>query len=240
MTHSTPDSPNTAALDGDLDDDNDHERDQDLDHVSDLDAGRALLVELYRLWGERCAQLTPEQWARPTRLPGWDVAALVGHICIDPALLEAMPQMLAPGPARYATAPDMLRAFNAPDGLANTGAQATAQQACLAAAVTSTEEFVQRFQVGLPAAVDRTAQLDADSVVLNPALGTVTYGALGDIAILEATVHYLDLVAAVGGPPPPAAALESAARTLAGVADPVAFLEAATGRTSDPVLPVMR
>jgi uncharacterized protein (TIGR03083 family) len=209
-------------------------------HAAETEEGRALLAELYRCWGRRCAQLTPEQWAQPTRLPGWDVAALVAHICVDPALFDAMPQLLAPGPAQYPTAAEMLRAFNAPDGLARTGAQATAAQACIAAAATSTDEFVARFAALLPAALERTAALGRDAVVLNPALGTVTYGAMGDIAILEAVVHYLDLLDAVGGPPLPARALEHAARTLALVPEPVAFLEAATGRSTAAVLPVMR
>ncbi|MFJ2865632.1 hypothetical protein [Kitasatospora sp. NPDC087314] len=44
----------------------------------------------------------------------------------------------------------------------------------------------------------------------------------------------LDLIAAVGGPPPADGAL------LVEVADPVAFIEAAAGRGTEAVLPVIR
>ena len=62
------------------------------------------------------------------------------------------------------------------------------------------------------------------------------------IAVLEAVVHGLDLCAAVGLPPTsiPAAPMRHTVGLLAHMAEPVAFVEAATGRTSAEVLPVLR
>ncbi|NKW70147.1 hypothetical protein GS943_17265 [Rhodococcus hoagii] len=57
---------------------------------------------------------------------------------------------------------------------------------------------------------------------------------------MEATVHWLDVIDAVGGDEPEPMALERARDVLAAVPDPLAFVEAATGRSGDPVLPVMR
>lgn len=71
-------------------------------------------------------------------------------------------------------------------------------------------------------------------------LGSVTLAALGDVAVMEATVHLLDLVDAVGGEPPAADALARTRDILAAVPDPAAFIEAATGRSPEPVLPVIR
>ena len=61
------------------------------------------------------------------------------------------------------------------------------------------------------------------------------------IVLLESTVHLLDVLAALGrAPDVPATALREAAHLLAELADPVAFVEAATGRSSRSPLPVVR
>ena len=66
------------------------------------------------------------------------------------------------------------------------------------------------------------------------------YG-ITDVAVLEATIHLLDVVAAVGGDGPPPDALEFVGALLARLPDPVAFIEAATGRGATAgVLPVLR
>lgn len=58
---------------------------------------------------------------------------------------------------------------------------------------------------------------------------------------MEATVHQLDLIAAIGGDPPPCRTLTSVRDLLARVADPTALIEAATGRIPPgAVLPVVR
>lgn len=58
----------------------------------------------------------------------------------------------------------------------------------------------------------------------------MTVGVITDVALVEATVHLLDLVAAVGGPPPSSAALTRSRDVLARVADPVTLVEVMAGR----------
>ncbi|MBO1420358.1 maleylpyruvate isomerase N-terminal domain-containing protein, partial [Streptomyces sp. FH025] len=100
--------------------------------------------------------------------------------------------------------------------------------------------LIARFGVEGPAALAGLADLPPATVVAHPMLGSVTVGALGEVALMEATVHLLDLIAAVGGPAPAEGALHFTRALLAEVADPVAFIEAATGRGSEQVLPVVR
>ena len=59
--------------------------------------------------------------------------------------------------------------------------------------------------------------------------------------LLESTVHLLDVLDAPGrAPDVPAAALRDTAHLLADLADPVALVEAATGRSASSPLPVLR
>ena len=64
----------------------------------------------------------------------------------------------------------------------------------------------------------------------HPVAGSVTVGVLTGIAIVEATVHYLDLLAAVGGAPLPDAALDYTRDILVRVSPPAPLIEAITGR----------
>ena len=70
--------------------------------------------------------------------------------------------------------------------------------------------------------------------------GTFPVAEAMSIAVLEAVVHGLDLCAAVDWPPssiPPSPMQHTVG--LHDIAEPVSFIEAATGRTSTPVLPVL-
>jgi hypothetical protein len=61
------------------------------------------------------------------------------------------------------------------------------------------------------------------------------------MAILEGSVHLLDVHAALGTEPNvPDAALRMTVALLAHVADPIVFIDAATGRSSVNPLPVIR
>jgi hypothetical protein len=60
------------------------------------------------------------------------------------------------------------------------------------------------------------------------------------IGIMEATVHLLDLQDALGQPPHvPADGLAHTAALLAAMAPPMAFIEAATGRGTAELFPVL-
>jgi hypothetical protein len=70
--------------------------------------------------------------------------------------------------------------------------------------------------------------------------GLVTYLVVTETAVVEATVHLLDLIDTVGGPAVPKAALRITTRILTAVPEPSAFIEAVTGRGGTGVLPIMR
>ncbi|MFI9406399.1 maleylpyruvate isomerase N-terminal domain-containing protein [Nocardia sp. NPDC052316] len=199
-----------------------------------------MLERLWRSWAERGAVLTEEQWATPTRLPGWSVRALFAHVAPDPAIMAAMRDARVAGPAAATDGAEVLRIFNAPGGLAHAAADDVAVQASEAAARLDTDELLRRFAEDGPRALAELGDIDPATVLPHPHLGAVTYQALLEVAIVDVTVHLLDLIAAVGGPPVPRAALLGTVQVLAAVPDPVEFIEAATGRGAIAVLPVMR
>ncbi|MEY9845548.1 maleylpyruvate isomerase N-terminal domain-containing protein [Streptacidiphilus sp. MAP5-3] len=198
-----------------------------------------LLVELWHSWAERGAALAPTEWTRPTRLPGWSVRALYAHVALDPTMLAGLREAVLEEPPKVTSGAEILRIFNRPGGVAHSAADLVAAQARETADSMTPEELIRRFAELGPAAVAELAALPPDTPVAHRA-GTVTLGALREIAVTEATVHLLDLIDAVGGPPPPAAAVRATRDLLVDVVDPTVFIEAAAGRTTDAVLLVMR
>ncbi|QBS42898.1 maleylpyruvate isomerase N-terminal domain-containing protein [Nocardia sp. CS682] len=199
-----------------------------------------MLDELWRSWAERGAVLTAEQWATPTRLPGWSVRALFAHVAPDPAIMATMRDARVTGPPAAENGAEILRIFNAPGGLAHTAADDIAVQASETAEHIDTDALLRRFAEDGPRALAELGAIDPATVLPHPHLGAVTYQALLEVAIVDVTVHLLDLIAAIGGPPVPQATLRGVAQVLAAVPDPVDFIEAATGRSPSTVLPVMR
>ncbi|MFJ8623001.1 maleylpyruvate isomerase N-terminal domain-containing protein [Kitasatospora sp. NPDC093550] len=207
---------------------------------SQNDPVRALLAEAWSSWAERGAALDAADWERPTRLPGWTVRDLYAHAAPVPEMFTGLRAAVLVGPAELATGAAVLRAYNRPGGLAHTAAGEIAETARRTAEEAGPAELIARFGVEGPAGLAATGDLAPGTVVAHPLLGSVTVGALGEVALMEATVHLLDLIAAVGGPPPADGALRATSALLAEVADPVAFIEAATGRGAATVLPVIR
>ncbi len=199
-----------------------------------------LLAECWRGWAVRARELTPQEWATPTRCPPWDVKALTAHVVPDVGLLSALPGLVLAGPAAVDDAAVLLRGFNAgPSGLAHTMADTLVQLAIVRAAATAPEDLAAGFEAGADFVGD--APLGPEAVVPHPVVGSVTVGVLTDVAVLEATIHLLDVVAAVGGDGPPLDAVQFVGALLARMPDPVAFIEAATGRgATTGVLPVLR
>ncbi|MEV0293156.1 hypothetical protein [Nocardia sp. NPDC050710] len=100
-----------------------------------------------------------------------------------------------------------------------------------------TATLLRRFSEGGPASAALMREVDPATVVAHPR-GDLR--ALAEVAVVDRTVHLLDLIAAVGGPPVPEPALRFTSGVLAAVPDSVAFIEAATGRGVAPVLLVIR
>jgi len=200
------------------------------------------LAETWRAWGELGESLTDAQWSTATRCAGWDVAAVYAHHSGFPLAMITPPPVLD-GPAEQPlTAAEILRRFNSAGGVAHSMAGTVADAAVTDAAARSRRELVERFVVHGPRVLHRLGEAQASLVVPWPAAGGVTtlVEALR-IVLMEATVHLLDVQRALGYPPVvPVRALEDTARLLADLAPAVEFIEAATGRSADSPLPVLR
>jgi uncharacterized protein (TIGR03083 family) len=199
------------------------------------------LDEVWAVWAAQLRSLPAEAWARPTRLPGWDVQALVAHHSLFPASgLPTMVRRRAEGPPTVSSAAELLRRFNEPDGAATRLAPKVEEQARGVAESTAVGDLVRRFTDDAPATIARVR--DAGPIVVDYfGHGALALREVLRLAILEATVHLLDLQRALDAPPEaPAAALHTTAVLLAEVAPEVDFVEAATGRTRMNPLPEVR
>jgi uncharacterized protein (TIGR03083 family) len=199
-----------------------------------------LLGATWGWWAATVGSLDDVEWHRSTRLEGWDVAALVAHhALLVPALGHLAVNPIDAAPATP-TAAAMLRRFNEPDGAAHALADAVAARARQMAATQTTEGLIAVFTTGAPASID--AARTAGAIVIEYFRhGSLPLAEAMSIMIMEGVVHGLDLARAVDRPPePPAEAVQFTARLLADIADPVAFVEAATGRVRSEVFPVIR
>jgi uncharacterized protein (TIGR03083 family) len=177
---------------------------------------------------------------RPTRLEGWNVHALVAHHAMFVRALSTLAARPVDGPPTVPTARDMLRGFNALGGNAHTLAPAVADLARTQADAHRPDALVERFAVDAPTTLD-TVRAAGPVVVDYFGNGTFPITEVLAIGILEAVVHGLDLVRAVDATPDlPDAAVGFTVALLARLADPVEFVEAATGRGAAPVLPLLR
>jgi uncharacterized protein (TIGR03083 family) len=199
-----------------------------------------LLGAAWRWWATTLGALPTGEWSRPTRLEGWDVHGLAAHHAMFAGALTRLVDRPVDGEPAVATARDMLRGFNAPGGNAHTLAPAIADLARAQAGAQPPDALVRRFAVDAPAALDEV-RAAGPVVVEYFGNGTFPITEVLAIGILEAVVHGLDLVRAVdAAPEPPGPALAFTVDLLADLAEPVAFVEAATGRSAASVLPVLR
>lgn len=202
---------------------------------------RELLKNLWHSWADVGAGLSIDEWSKPTRLPQLTVKELYAHAAPDPEQMMAALTGRVDGPAAASTGADILRTFNAPQGLATTAAPVIVDIARQMAADLPSEALVARFRaITEEAFAYRLTSIDQSSVVAHPVLGAVTVRALTEVALVEHTVHLLDLIDAVGGPPPSAETVSRACQIVLEIPDQTSLLEAATGRGGRAVFPVMR
>ena len=203
-------------------------------HRQRLDA----LEAVWRRWADVGGGLTDAEWSSPSRCAGWDVAALFAHVGPFAHAVLDPPQAHGGDPV---TAVDILRGFNAPSGVAHAMADQVADGAVTLAAQVGRPGLVAFFADGGPRGIAALRHRAADGLVLWPAAGVTTSAEAVRIVLLESVVHLLDVLDGLGrAPDVPAEALRETAHLLADLADPVAFIEAATGRSAMSPLPVLR
>ncbi|MDF0528702.1 maleylpyruvate isomerase N-terminal domain-containing protein [Tsukamurella sp. 8F] len=200
------------------------------------------LADVWTLWTEVGRSLG-RLWHAPTRCTGWDVAAVYAHVAGFPALLARGLPSTDGQATPPTTAAGILRGFNSFNGPAEQMAASVADAAVgRAGAVGDPGELVQPFADDGPRAIATLRAADAETLVPWPAAGTsIRLVEAVRIILMESVVHLLDVLDAVGMSPAVADdALQETAALLAEVADPIAFIEAATGRADHSPLPVIR
>ena len=199
------------------------------------------LADAWGWWATTLPAVGEEAWRTGTRLPGWDVAALVAHATLLVQGLGYLATQPVDAEPAVGSARDMLRGFNVPGGVATTYAAGVAELARRQAASLSAEQLIAVFAETAPAVIAKV-RAQGPIVVEYFGNGTFPIGEVVSIAVLEAVVHGLDLCAATGSSassmPPDASA--HTVGLLASMADPDTFIEAATGRTTADVLPLLR
>lgn len=201
----------------------------------DGDAARRVLADAWQRWARRCAELTPDEWTTPTRCEGWDVAALLAHVCPEPATFDRLTGAAIDGPAAVTDAAAQLRRFNEPDGVANTNAEGLAEQAVSESPALTPQSAAQRFEES--ARVLRATPMPAETTIAYPFVGSTTLAVVAETALMEATVHLLDLADAVGGVEPSAEALNATRDLLICVPDATLAVEVLAGR-ADPAMAI--
>ncbi|MBM2616595.1 maleylpyruvate isomerase N-terminal domain-containing protein [Actinoplanes sp. LDG1-06] len=190
----------------------------------------ATLGELWAVWASYGSRLSAEQWEAPTRLEPWTVRALFAHTAQWPRWLAYVATQTRDTPPSHPRAADLLRAFNAPDGVATLNRGQTADRAVDDATKLTVEQMTAAFAEVGPPALEAAGKL-GDTVVNYLGTGTMPMPEVLGIGIVEATVHLLDLQRALGETPAvPSEGLAHTARVLAEMASPVEFVEALTGR----------
>lgn len=196
-------------------------------------------------WAELGSGLRAEQWVRTTRLDGWTVKDVYAHCCWAPWFFgEVAQEAHAPtGPVTHARASEVLAEMQASGGIAHTFADDIRQHAIDGADKHSTTELTEQFRTAAPRVLQQLEALDPSFAVDYGGMAVIPLGEALRITLLEAVVHYFDIAAALDFPRPgpvSGAPLAQTVELLAEIADPVAFVDRATGRSTAPVFPVLR
>lgn len=191
---------------------------------------RNALADAWERWAHRCAALTPTEWLTPTRCSHWDVRALVAHLCPDPEMFERLGDATVEEPAAVSAADEMLRRFNAADGVAHTMADDLAETAVSDARALTPAAVAARFSDSAHRL--RAAEFSDSITIAHPVVGSTTLAVMSELALMEATVHLLDLADAVGGVEPSPEALAATRDLLSAVPDSVSMIEVLAGRVA--------
>lgn len=197
------------------------------------------LAGLWSVWSGHGQAMTDEQWEHPTRLGSWDVRSLYAHAASWPFAFTTVVGNVREVPPTHASAAALLRDFNRPDGVAHRLRGRVAADAREAAASYQPAEMIAQFTSAGPQAIGAARQL-GPVVVDYLGYTMLPLGEVVSIGIVEATVHLLDLQRALGrSREVPADGLRHTMGVLTEIVPPVDFIEAATGRSTEPLFPVM-
>jgi hypothetical protein len=197
----------------------------------DDDAVREVQADAWERWARRCAEHTPQQWSTPTRCRPWDVRGLVAHLCPDRSMSTCWMRRRPTDPPRSLTLQSCCAASTPPDGIAHTSADRIAERATTDATKLTPDDAVTRFTQC--AEILRATPMSKKTVISYPVVGTTTLAVVAEVALMEATVHLLDLDDAVGGVQPSHEALAATRDLLISVPNPIAAIEVLAGR-ADP------
>jgi hypothetical protein len=194
----------------------------------DEDVVRGTSADSWERWARRHAELTPQQWSTATRCTPWDCEGW-WLVCAPTDRCSTCSTPRRPtDTAAVAGAAEMLRGFNAPGGIARTSAGSIAERTKAAATTLTPGVAVTRFTEC--AEILRATTMSNEVVIWCPVAGSTTLAAIAEVALMEATVHLLDLADAVGGVQAPKTALGATRDLLVVVPDPWAAIEILAGR----------
>jgi uncharacterized protein (TIGR03083 family) len=208
------------------------------DYRSRVDA----LEVVWRRWAEIGDELSEQQWSRPTRCTGWNVAALYAHVGMFPPALADPPAVPEDAPTRQVTAVEILRGYNAPGGIAHTMADQVARDALSQAANLDRATLIACYAGDGERAIAALRTREPTSLIVWPGVaGMTTWVEALRIVLMEAVVHLLDVADALARAPEiDEAALRETSHFLTDIADSVQLIEAASGRSSTSPFPVLR
>lgn len=167
---------------------------------------------------------------------------MFAHVALFPNALTAREGFAADSSGAPVTAADMLRGFNRPGGVAHTMTTQVAAAAKASAAAASADELTAVFASTGPAAITALRrQAPTDQVSWPGVEAPTAWAEAVRIVLSESVAHLLDVSAAIAAPADiPAAALTATSELRTDVADPVALIEYATGRSGATPFPVLR
>ncbi|MER5393521.1 maleylpyruvate isomerase N-terminal domain-containing protein [Saccharopolyspora sp. NPDC002686] len=200
------------------------------------------LEQAWQAWAALGRELDEAQWRRPTRLPDWSVQDVFAHHSDFPAGTAAGIEAPEPAaPVTHADAAELLAFMQQPGGIADQTCEEVRTEA-IRRAESPTAELVEQFTDVAPAVIAALRTTDLNRKVDYGGLAVVPAGEALRIFTMEAVVHYFDMATALDLPTPgpmAGAPVRETVRLLAETADPVALVDAATGRGTPAVFPVL-
>ncbi len=189
-----------------------------------------MLRQVWARWSEELDGLDASGWSSQTRCEGWTVRTLVAHTgdgilgfhtALDGRMVDREADVFSAAELMARLKPDQDSAQLMAD---------KADERALRSSEQDTEHLTAPFHASADAML-RLVRARPDGVVDYFGRADVTVPALVELALLEGTVHYLDLVDALGKPANISDdVMQEVLRTLVSMSPPKALIEAATGR----------